>query len=67
MARFNHLHKPFDNAKVRQAALAAFAQEPFLRAQVGVKALYKPCAEHVHLRHAVRQRPPAATSRRSRT
>ena len=44
MARFNHLHKPFDNPKVRQAALAAFAQEPFLRAQVGVKALYKPCA-----------------------
>ena len=31
MARFNHLHKPFDNAKVRQAALAAFTQEPFLR------------------------------------
>jgi len=44
IARFNHLHKPFDDAKVRQAALAAFAQEPFLRAQVGVKALYKPCA-----------------------
>lgn len=44
MARFNHLHKPFDNAKVRQAAIAAMTQEPFLRAQVGVKALYKPCA-----------------------
>ena len=44
MARFNHLHKPFDNAKVRQAALAAFSQEPFLRAQVGVKELYKTCA-----------------------
>ncbi|MFZ2652706.1 MAG: ABC transporter substrate-binding protein [Burkholderiaceae bacterium] len=44
MARFNHLHKPFNDAKVRQAALAAFAQEPFLRAQVGVKELYKPCA-----------------------
>ena len=43
MARFNHLHKPFDNPKVRQAAIAAFAQEPFLRAQVGVKELYKPC------------------------
>ncbi|MEO5844006.1 MAG: ABC transporter substrate-binding protein [Caldimonas sp.] len=43
MARFNHLHKPFDNVKVRQAALAAFAQEPFLRAQVGVKELYKAC------------------------
>ena len=44
MARFNHLHKPFDNAKVRQAAIAAFSQEPFLRAQVGVKELYKSCA-----------------------
>jgi peptide/nickel transport system substrate-binding protein len=43
MARFNHLHKPFDNAKVRQAALAAMTQEPFLRAQVGVKELYKSC------------------------
>jgi peptide/nickel transport system substrate-binding protein len=44
MARFNHLSKPFDNVKVRQAALAAFSQEPFLRAQVGVKELYKSCA-----------------------
>jgi peptide/nickel transport system substrate-binding protein len=43
MARFNHLHKPFDNPKVRQAALAAFNQEAFLRAQVGVKELYRPC------------------------
>ncbi len=43
MARFNHLHKPFDNPKVRAAALAALAQEPFLRAQVGVQALYKVC------------------------
>jgi peptide/nickel transport system substrate-binding protein len=44
MARFNHLHKPFDNVKVRQAAMAAMSQEPFLRAQVGVKELYRPCA-----------------------
>ena len=44
MARFNHLSKPFDNAKVRQAAIAAMTQEPFLRAQVGVKELYRPCA-----------------------
>ncbi len=43
MARFNHLHKPFDNPKVRAAAMAAFAQEPFLRASVGVKELYKTC------------------------
>jgi len=44
MARFNHLNKPFDNPKVRQAVLAAFSQEPFLRAQVGVKELYHTCA-----------------------
>jgi peptide/nickel transport system substrate-binding protein len=43
MARFNHLHKPFDNPKVRRAAIAAFAQEPFLKVQVGVKELYKSC------------------------
>src|SRR3990167_1556187 len=43
MARFNHLHKPFDNVKVRQAAIAAMTQEPFLRASVGVKELYKTC------------------------
>ncbi len=43
MARFNHLHKPFDNAKVRQAVLAAFSQQPFLQAQVGVKELYRVC------------------------
>jgi peptide/nickel transport system substrate-binding protein len=44
MGRFNHLHPPFNNPKVRQAALAAMQQEPFLRAQVGVKEFYKPCA-----------------------
>jgi peptide/nickel transport system substrate-binding protein len=44
MCRFNHLHPPFNNAKVRQAALAALPQEPFLRAQVGDKDLYRPCA-----------------------
>src|SRR4051795_7872986 len=44
MGRFNHLHPPFNNAKVRQAALAAFSQEPFLRAQVGIKEFYHSCA-----------------------
>jgi len=44
MARFNHLQPPFNHAKLRQAALAALAQEPFLRAQVGVKAFYRSCA-----------------------
>jgi peptide/nickel transport system substrate-binding protein len=43
MARFNHLHKPFDNPAVRRAAIAAFNQEAFLKVQVGVKELYKPC------------------------
>ena len=43
MARFNHLHKPFDTPAVRRAAIAAFAQEPFLRAQVGSKDLYSTC------------------------
>ncbi|MSP95629.1 MAG: ABC transporter substrate-binding protein [Betaproteobacteria bacterium] len=44
MARFNHLHKPFDNPAVRRAALAAFSQEPFLKAQVGLKEYYRACA-----------------------
>jgi peptide/nickel transport system substrate-binding protein len=44
MGRFNHLHPPFNNPKVRQAALAAFSQEPFLRAQVGIKNFYRSCA-----------------------
>jgi peptide/nickel transport system substrate-binding protein len=43
MARFNHLHKPFDNPKVRAAAMAAFSQTAFLRAQVGVPELFKTC------------------------
>jgi peptide/nickel transport system substrate-binding protein len=43
MCRFNHLHPPFDNVKVRQAVLASFTQKPFLQAQVGVAGLYKPC------------------------
>jgi len=43
MCRFNHLHPPFDKAEVRRAALASFDQRPFLKAQVGVAELYKPC------------------------
>jgi peptide/nickel transport system substrate-binding protein len=43
MCRFNHLHAPFNNAKVRQAALAAMQQEQFLRAQVGIKEYYRSC------------------------
>jgi len=44
MLRFNALHPPFNNPKVRQAALAALSQEPFLKAQVGVKEYYHSCA-----------------------
>ncbi len=41
--RFNVLHKPFDNAKIRQAAIVAMSQEPFLQAVVGDKKWYKTC------------------------
>jgi peptide/nickel transport system substrate-binding protein len=44
MLRFNHLHKPFDNPKVKAAALMALNQEAFLKAQVGDAKLYKICA-----------------------
>lgn len=43
--RMNHLLPPFNNPKVRQAALAALLsnQEAFLKAQVGIKEYYKTC------------------------
>jgi peptide/nickel transport system substrate-binding protein len=41
--RFNVLHKPFDNAKVRQAVLYALDQKPFLEANVGNPAYYSEC------------------------
>jgi peptide/nickel transport system substrate-binding protein len=41
--RFNHLQPPFDNPKVRQAAIAALNQPAFLKAQVGVTDLYRTC------------------------
>jgi peptide/nickel transport system substrate-binding protein len=41
--RFNTLHKPFDNAKVRQAVLYAFNQEDFLKGVIGDPAYYKTC------------------------
>ena len=43
LMRFNHLQPPFDNVKVRRAAMYALAQEDMLRAQVGDPALYKVC------------------------
>jgi peptide/nickel transport system substrate-binding protein len=41
--RFNVLHKPFDNVKVRQALFHAFNQEDFLKAVIGDPQYYKPC------------------------
>ena len=41
--RFNTLHKPFDNAKVRQAVFYALNQEDFLKAVIGDPAYYKVC------------------------
>ena len=41
--RFNVLHKPFDNAKIRQAVFYAFNQEDFLKATIGDPNYYKTC------------------------
>ncbi|MBI4271940.1 MAG: ABC transporter substrate-binding protein [Candidatus Rokubacteria bacterium] len=41
--RFNSIHKPFDNVKVRQAVFYAFNQEDFLKAVIGDPAYYKTC------------------------
>jgi peptide/nickel transport system substrate-binding protein len=41
--RFNVLHKPFDNPKIRQAVLYALDQKAFLEANVGVPEYYKAC------------------------
>jgi len=41
--RFNQLHPPFDNPKVRQALLYAFDQEEFLLAAIGDESYYKLC------------------------
>lgn len=42
-ARFNVLHPPFDNPKIRQALLYAFNQEDFLEANVGNADFYQIC------------------------
>ncbi len=44
MFRMNWLHPPFDNQKVREAALAALNQEDFLKAAIGDPRYYKTCA-----------------------
>jgi peptide/nickel transport system substrate-binding protein len=41
--RFNVLHKPFDNAKVRQAVAYAFNQKDFLEAVIGAPKWYQEC------------------------
>jgi peptide/nickel transport system substrate-binding protein len=41
--RPNHLHKPFDNPKIRQALWYAFNQKDFLQAAIGNPNYYKPC------------------------
>jgi peptide/nickel transport system substrate-binding protein len=41
--RFNTLHKPFDNPKIRQALFYAFNQEDFLKAVHGDAKYYQVC------------------------
>jgi peptide/nickel transport system substrate-binding protein len=41
--RFNSMLKPFDNAKIRHAAMVAFNQEDFLKATIGDAQWYKVC------------------------
>ncbi|WP_353146491.1 ABC transporter substrate-binding protein [Pollutimonas bauzanensis] len=42
-ARLNHLHPPFDNLKIRQAAMVALGQREHLLTQVGDPDLFKFC------------------------
>jgi peptide/nickel transport system substrate-binding protein len=41
--RFNHLHPPFNNPKIRLAALHAINQEDYLKASIGDPKYYKVC------------------------
>jgi peptide/nickel transport system substrate-binding protein len=41
--RFNTLLKPFDNPRIRQAAVHALRQKPFLEANVGDARFYREC------------------------
>ncbi|MBX3503577.1 MAG: ABC transporter substrate-binding protein [Alphaproteobacteria bacterium] len=41
--RFNVLHKPFDNPKIRQALLYGFNQEDYLKAVIGDPKYYRSC------------------------
>ena len=42
-ARFNHLHPPFDNVEIRQAAIMAMKQEDYLAGAVGDQQFWKTC------------------------
>ena len=44
MFRLNHLHPPFDNVKIRRAALASINQQDFMQAVIGDPTYYKECA-----------------------
>ena len=41
--RFNHLHPPFNNPKIRQAAMLAMGQQAYIATQVGVPELGRVC------------------------
>ena len=41
--RFNHIHPPFNNPKIRQAAMLAVGQQAFINTQVGVPELGRLC------------------------
>jgi peptide/nickel transport system substrate-binding protein len=46
MGRMNWLHPPFDNPKIRRAALLAIGQTDILNALIGNPDYYKPCASY---------------------
>jgi peptide/nickel transport system substrate-binding protein len=41
--RFNHLHPPFNDVRIRKAAMTALGQEAFLKTQVGTPGMYSFC------------------------
>ena len=43
MLRFNHLHPPFDNPRIRQAVQMAVSQRDFLQASVGNAQYFREC------------------------